>query len=335
MLNTLGRQLLAGVSLIFLLALAGVGWIYLANARVYLQEQLESHAQDTSTSLGLSLGTVLARGDPALAETVINAVFDRGYYERIVFVSVSGETLVRKELSPAESGVPAWFVALLPLRAPTAESLVSAGWRQIGRVKVTSHPRFAYRQLWQTGIETAGWLAAIYALALLAMRAFLGGILRPLEQIGRAAIAIGERDFAKVSFAPRSRELRRVVAAINSLSEKVRAALEAEARRADRLQREVFVDPLTGLWNRPGFTQQFDTRVRDERDVFSGLVALLEFDDFARFNRENGYARGDELLKRIAAAIEATAPGPGPGTWADIGPLGRSDLRHRPGECRT
>ena len=184
---TLFRQLFIGASLLFLLVLAGVEAIYLANARLYVQQQLESHSQDAATSLALWLGTVKPFEDRALIETVVNTTFDRGYYQSIRVVSVRGETLVEKHLAPAQGDVPAWFARLFPLHPPSAEAMISSGWRQLGRVLVTSHPNFAYLQLWHTGVQTLILLVVVYALALLALRFFLATILRPLSEVERAA----------------------------------------------------------------------------------------------------------------------------------------------------
>jgi diguanylate cyclase (GGDEF)-like protein len=316
--GTLGRQLFAGVSLIFLLALAGVGLIYFGNARLYLQEQLESHAQDAATSLGLSLGSAAGGDDRALVETAINAIFDRGYYERIAFQSINGATVVEKQLPRTGVEVPDWFVESFPLHTPTATSLVTAGWRQLGHVSVTSHPRFAYRQLWRTALETLGWLAAIYALGLMAMRAFLTSILRPLGRIEGAAEAIARRDYQNITPVPRSRELRQVVQAINVLASRVREAIEAETERAERFRKEAFFDALTGLWNRRGVVEQFETHVRVDRDVHAAALLLLELEDFADFNRKHGYERGDDLLKLIAGILQDLAGyhGAMAGRWA-------------------
>ncbi len=305
MLGTLRQQLLAGVSVWFLLLLIGLETIHVAAARRIMQEQLESHAQDAATSLGLSLGALLARGDLGLAETVINPVFDRGYYQRIELISIEGRVLLDKTLPAMVLGVPEWFATLLPLEAPTADSLVTAGWKQIGSVRVTSHPRFAYRQLWRTAWGTLAWLAGLYCAALAAVFAFLKGVLRPLESIERVAVAIGNRDFTAVAEAPRARELRHVAATINSLSVKVRQAIEAEGARAESLRREAYQDSLTGLLNRRGFIAQFEARMRDAGDVFRGALVLLQFHDFAAFNREAGYTQGDALLESVAAVVAA------------------------------
>ena len=50
---TLFRQLFLGSAVLFLVLLLGVEAIYLATARLYLQQQLESHSQDAATSLAM------------------------------------------------------------------------------------------------------------------------------------------------------------------------------------------------------------------------------------------------------------------------------------------
>jgi len=301
MLGSLRQQLLVGVSLAFLLLLAGIQTVHLIAARRIMQEQLESHAQDAATSLGLSLGALLTRGDLALAETVINPVFDRGYYQRIELVSIEGRVLLAKELPAIELGVPEWFATLLPLEAPTAGSLVTAGWKQIGSVRVTSHPRFAYEQLWRTTWGTLAWLGVLYGAVLSAAFAFLKGILLPLESIERVAVAIGNRDFSAVAEIPRTHELHHIAATVNSLSIKVKQAITAETDRAESLRREAYLDSVTGLLNRRGFSTEFEARMRDTGHVFRGSLVLLQFHDFADFNRNAGYDKGDTLLERVAA----------------------------------
>jgi len=311
MLGSLRQQLLAGISVAFLLLLTGIETIHVVEARRIMQERLESHAQDAATSLGLSLGALLAHGDLALAETVINPVFDRGYYQRIELISIEGRVLLAKKLPAIELGVPEWFATLLPLEAPTAGSLVMAGWKQIGSVHVTSHPRFAYRQLWRTTWGTLAWVAALYCASLVAAFAFLKSVLLPLESIERVAVAIGNRDFTAAAETPRTRELRHVAATINSLSAKVKQAIEIEGARAESLRQEAYHDSVTGLLNRRGFSTQFEVRMRDAGDVYRGALVILQFHDFAAFNRDAGYEQGDALLESVAAVVAARSEADG------------------------
>ena len=80
---TLYRQLLLSASLILLLLCVGLWLGEHKRTRDFLTNQMEVHAQDTASSLGLSLTTVANERDISVMETMINALFDRGYYQSI------------------------------------------------------------------------------------------------------------------------------------------------------------------------------------------------------------------------------------------------------------
>ncbi|MEI7455080.1 MAG: EAL domain-containing protein [Nitrosomonadales bacterium] len=305
---TLFRQLFIGTSIAFLVLLTLVESVYLVNARVYMQEQLTSHAQDVATSLGLVLPPALADKDELRAEITVNAVFDRGFYQSIVVVSAKGDKLIEKTLAPAPVGVPVWFTRVFPLNAPSAESLISKGWTQLGRVVVTSHPNFAYKQLWRTTVEATLGMLLLYVLSLFAVHAFLSRILRPLHEIERVAHAISERDFQQIKTMPAARELSRVVKAINSMSVKLFAIIEHEVRQATRYRDESRRDLLTGLDNRRGFEQHVHALLENGADMVSGAMFLLQVADFNAYNVKNGYKDGDALLKDIALGLRGVWP---------------------------
>lgn len=303
---TLIKQLFVGTSIAFLFVLGAVEGVYVLNAHKYLQEQLSSHAQDAATSLGMVLPVSLADNDMVRAEVTVNAIFDRGYYQSIRVVNTKGETLLLKTLPAAPAGVPEWFVNLLPMELPAAESFISKGWRQMGRVVVSSHPNFAYQQLWHTSLEAALVLAMLYLLSLAVLHGFLSRILRPLREIEDVAHAISERDFKLVKTVAGARELRSVVKAINSMSTKLQAIIEHEVRQANHFRDESSKDALTGLDNRRGFEQQIQSILEDAANWDSGVMYLLQITNFQRFNASNGFREGDALLKTVASALSAT-----------------------------
>ena len=60
-----------------LLVLFACSWLVkLQSTRIFIEDQLESHAQDTATSLGLSISPYLAEEDGATVETMISVVFE-------------------------------------------------------------------------------------------------------------------------------------------------------------------------------------------------------------------------------------------------------------------
>ena len=315
---TLGRQVTWVVSAIFFFALVGVQAIHLRSTHASLQRQLESLAQDAATSIGLSLGVLLSGSDVALAETVINPAFDRGHYERIEYLGANGERLVSRTLGSVQGRYPGWFAALFPLQAPSAESLVSGGWRQLGKVQVTVHPRFAYEQLWSTARDTLIYLLFIYVAALIALRMFLRDVLRPLAAVESAAQAIAARNFVTLRLRPSTRELARVVVAMNTLSRKVNEAIEAETRRAERLQDAAYRDQVTGLLNARGFAARFESSYEGEREPFAGVFAFVELAELALINRRLGAERCDALLREVCTAMhEAAATSGGfAGRWS-------------------
>ena len=302
---TLSRQLLSGITVAFVALLLGIEAIYVWAARDHLEAQLDAHANETATSLALSFGARASVIDVSIANIMINPVFDRGHFDLVEVRSPRGERIFARTLERTEIGVPGWFVALVPLEGPTGEALIASGWRQLGKVVVRVQPGYAYKQLYATAMATLAWLGLLFALALVAMRFYLAGILRPLEQIEQSAIAISERNFVSIDIEPGTRELQRVTRAINNLSAKVRDVITQESGRAERLRKDAFEDPLTGQMNRRGFEQSVGAALDQKREVHSGALALFAISGLDEINRQFGLSRGDELLKQLAHALAA------------------------------
>lgn len=302
---TLFKQLFWGTTIAFTVILGATEAICIFNAHKYLHEQLASHAQDAATSLGMVLPAAMAENDMVLAEVTVNALFDRGYYQSIRVLNTQGQTVVLKTLPPTPDEVPQWLVKVLPLEMPPAESLISKGWRQLGRVVVSSHPNFAYKQLWRTLLEVTLGLTLLYWLSLLVLYGFLTRILKPLRAIEHVANAISARDFQQISPIPSTRELHNVVNAINSMSSKLHNIIEHEVHQAMRFRDESTRDTLTGLKNRRGFEVYVESLLKVSKDLDSGAMFMLQIDDFRGFNMRHGFEQGDALLKNISVALQS------------------------------
>ncbi len=92
---------------------------------------------------------------------------------------------------------------------------------------------------------------------------------------------------------------------------RVRTHLTLKAQ-SDLLRQWVYIDGLTGVYNR----RHFDERLAAEwgRAVRSGSplsVVLLDVDLFKRFNDRHGHQAGDDCLRRVAAALQAGLRRPG------------------------
>lgn len=307
----LSHYLLLSVSALFAVMLAGVGYMSVSSTRGYLQGQLEAHAQETATFLALAIGSSADPRDVVLLGTIVNPVFDRGQFERIEIVAVGGNILVNRQLQPAEPQVPAWFQGLFPIRAPGGQALISAGWRQVGRVVVTTRPALAYAHLWQSTISTAAWLFVLYLVALLGLRGMLAFVLRALSAIELAAHDLGDRKFRIIDIHPRARELKSVVAAFNVLSQKIRSVINEEVARAEQYRHDAFMDPLTGVYNRRGLEIQVQQILGPSSGFKPGTLALLEIAGLTEFNAQFGFQKTDEILRQVAEMLVATGTAPG------------------------
>lgn len=300
---TLSRQLIFLVSVLVLLLFVGTFFISALNTRDYLENQLASHAQDAATSLGLSATSHVAEKDKAMVSAMVNAMIHRGDYLNIRVEDLKGNVWVEREGEPLGGDVPQWFIDMFALEPPEGVATMMSGWRQVGRIKVISHPGLAYRKLWDTSRETLSWFVIGALLVLLIGLVVLRLMLRPLKQVEWQAESICNREFPVVEQRPFTLEFRRVVEAMNRMSSKVSQMLVESERLASRLREQAYQDPVTGLANRRQFMDVLTNRVEDVDAFYQGGVLLLQLKDFKQYNQQYGYPAGDRLLARVGELL--------------------------------
>lgn len=305
---TLYRQLIIVIASLFMLLFGGTLLLNFFNTKTFLTTQLESHAQDTATSLGLSLSPHMAENDIATMTSMVDALFDRGYYREITLRTLDDQPLIERTLEVQLVGIPRWFIDTVPLTPPTAGAVVMAGWHQAGTVVVQSHPGYAYSVLWQMALDMFVWFTAAALLAAALGAIALRILLRPLRAVEQQAEGICERRYEMQTTLPRTRELRRMVLAMNRMTEKVKASFEEQAQSAERLRRQAYSDPVTGLGNRQYFDAQLREHTRTDTSLQRGALLLIQISNLAKINDESGFAKGDQLIQAAGNAIrKATA----------------------------
>ena len=74
--------------------------------------------------------------------------------------------------------------------------------------------------------------------------------------------------------------------------------------RASRIERLVFVDPLTGAYNRPYFDLQMRNEIaRAQRENASMALCIVDIDDFKSFNSRFGFEAGNQVLVSTVQAL--------------------------------
>lgn len=300
---TLSRQLITLMMIVFLLIFSGTFWTSVENTRSYLTDQLASQTQNSASSLGISLVPHIEKRDIATMNAMVNALFDSGYYQSLTISSISGEVLIERHNSMMIDGVPAWFIERLPLPVATVESVITTGWNQAGRLKLVAHPGFAYQKLWQTTLEILSWSMLAFIIAMLGTTLILRAILKPLSDVEQQADAICNRDFPIVKRVPNTRELQRVVKAMNRLSIKVKSMIDNLSERAELMRKEAHFDDLTCLMNRRGFLAALEHAIHDRERSGSGVLLLIRLTHFSDFNKSRGFQAGDDLLIAVSSLI--------------------------------
>ena len=299
---TLYRQLVSFILLLLVLLLSCVWYDKLKNTKQFFESQLESNAQDTATSLGLSLTPHIAQNDIATVETMINAVFDRGYFQSIILRGIDGETIYEKKQDVMIDGVPPWFVNNIKLEIPQVTSLVMSGWNQSGSLIISGHPGFAYKSLWNTIIHITVFFIFVTILALITGSIILKILLRPLHSIEKQALSLCNREFFIQERIPYTRELKRVVEAMNTMTSKIQTIFIEQAETAERIQKSAYTDELTGLGNRRYMAAQIQAKLDSSEPVIGGFI-LVHIHELQSINFEKGYTQGDHLVSEIAEIL--------------------------------
>lgn len=302
-----------------MLLFVGTLGIVINNTRIYLDDQMYSHAEDTATSLGLSLKPALESGDIPLVETMVNAIFDPGYYREITIRRPDGSAMVERELPVRIAGVPQWFVRLVPLDTPTAERELSAGWQIAGTITVVSHPGYAYRELWSVAVDTFWWFLGGFLLVSLLLGVSLRIVLRPLRAVEAQALAICDRRFPVQEEVPRTRELNRVVTAMNRMTRKVEQMLADQTELTENMRRQANEDPVTGLANRRSFDARLNDLMESRETFMTGALFLCQLREFKGYNDRHGFEAGDALLREWAGALRQVFAGRGDSILARLG----------------
>ena len=154
------KQLWIAIIVVMTIAFGGSMVVSVLSARHYLEQQLQVKNIDNATALALSLSQLPK--DPVTVELQVATQFDAGHYRFIRIVSPTGQTLVERIFTGQLQGAPAWFAALIPIRAAPGQALIQDGWKQYGTLTLASHERYVYKSLWD---GTLGWCCGLCSAA--------------------------------------------------------------------------------------------------------------------------------------------------------------------------
>lgn len=301
----LSRQLILGLFAVLSAAFVGTLLINVSNTKDSIEQQLTSHAQDTATSFGLSISPYVGNTkNLPLVETMMNAIFDSGYYQSIVLKDNENNTLLEKYNTAAVNGVPEWFIHWLPLTPPEVSSEINNGWMIAAVITVQSHPGTGYQQLWHNTVDSFNLITAIFTLALILLLVLVRFVTLPISAIVKQLEVMGEQKFEQLQISPKTTELRVFVGAFNNMSTRLNDLFARLSNQADRYRQFAYTDNLTKVGNRRAFDLAFDALLSDSEHQPHGFLLLIRLSSLAKVNSKIGFLEGDAYITIVCNTIQ-------------------------------
>ena len=272
--------------------------------RHYLQTQMGSHAQDTATSLGLSISPYLDDESLMIAQTMATAIFDSGYYKQIKFTDMQSNVVFELTNPKRVESVPGWFINAVELNAPTMSSELNNGWVMAGVLEVTSHAGQSYLTLWEHTKRSFYGSFLLLAGSLAVAFLILGTVFRPLKTVEHQAQLVTRKRFTLNDQIPVARELRTVTKAINNMVINLQSTFDSLTKQTQTLTEEVYIDPLTGLGNRRSFENHFSSVVDTITEDAPITAMMITLPSLTNINQTVSYQDGDEHVYDVSTTLQ-------------------------------
>lgn len=302
---TLFRQINSLLFGLFLLVMVSIVYFQFSQTKDFMQQQMQSDLNNTSTSLSLMLKPHLETGDMAQVETLVNVIFEGGYYRKVTLTWLANNKQQTWENPLIIDTVPKWFSSLELFEKQTKQSLITSGWMQLATLEVEAHPGLGYQKLWGTMNDTLMVLSFLFLVSIFVLRWRLNSILKPLHDIATHAKGIAKRKFSGDMALPSTSELKDVVISINSMSEQLKSVFQNLDNEVDNLRKDSQIDKVSMLPNRQYLTGQLTGWLSEP--AHGGLI-LAKFDWLDEIHSKYGYQVRDETIKLLADEMQQQLP---------------------------
>ncbi len=146
-----------------------------------------------------------------------------------------------------------------------------------------------------------GILALGTFLAVGLSEAFTGNLVKPLEALVQAALRLSRGEYPEPFHAERKDE----IGLLQETFDKMTYSLQEHEAK---LRAMIDVDPLTELVNHRRFKELLTVAMEKEERL---SMVVFDLDHFSDYNRNKGFAEGDEILKACARLLNDMTPADG------------------------
>lgn len=302
---TLFKQINSLLLGLFILVVASLAYFQFTQTKSFMASQIASDLNNTTNALTLMLKPHLETGDIASAETVINVIFEGGFYKKVSLTWLETNKTQVWDNPIKVGGVPQWFLDLNLFEAQSTESVITNGWIQLATLNLEANPAIGYSQLWKVMTETLIALTALFFVSLLILHLRLKKILDPLHRVADQAKLIAKREFQPNLAIPKTTELKEVVLAINSMSEQLQTVFSQLDKEVVSLKKDKFTEAVSQLPNRLYLNGQLESWIKDPG--YGGLL-IARLDWLETMYDQHGYQGRDNAIKILAKEMQRTLP---------------------------
>ncbi|XPF93111.1 EAL domain-containing protein [Colwellia sp. RE-S-Sl-9] len=302
---TLFRQINSLLFGLFLLVMTSLVYFQFNQTKDFMSQQMASDLNNTMTSLGLMLQPHIETGDMVSAETLVNVIFEGGFYRKVTLTwLVDGKEQVWENPIVIE-GVPQWFVDLNLFKVQKKESVITSGWMQLAKLEIEAHPAHGYQELWRIMNDTIMVLSFLFIVSIFALRLRLNRILKPLNGVAVQAREIAQRKFGQDIKLPKTAELQELVIAINSMSSQLQQVFSTLDQEVSELKEDKLIDQVSQLPNRQYLSAQLNNWLNEPG--YGGLI-LAKFDWLEEVYSKYGYQGRDEIIRVLSNRMKTELP---------------------------
>jgi diguanylate cyclase (GGDEF)-like protein len=300
---------------LFLLVMSSLVSFQFTETKAFMASQIESDLNNTTNALTLMLQPHLEIGDVAAAETVINVIFEGGFYRKVSLTWLE-DGKVQEWNNPIKvEGVPDWFISLDLFEPQSTESTITNGWSQLATLTLEANPAIGYSQLWKVMVDTLVTIAILLIICMVVLRFRLKRILGPLHRVADQAKLIAKREFQPDLMIPQTEELKEVVLAINSMSAQLQTVFSQLDKEVVSLKNDKLTDSVSQLPNRLYLNGQLQSWIKEPG--YGGLL-IVRLDWLDQIDEQFGYQVRDNTIQILAKEMQQVLPAVSPSVIARI-----------------
>lgn len=299
---TLFKQVAIVLSFIFIVLFVLITGLSFRIIKDSASKSLYENVQNSVTSASLSITN--AGVDEGSIKTVINASFDNGNYEKIVFKNTNDEVVyeIKKDLVISDE-VPLWFIDFIDIGEISALASISEGWNILGVLEIYGDRAIFYHQTYSMFIKLVQSLLISFAVLIVLLFILFKYILKPLKTIQRQAKAVMNNEFIISKKLPFTSEFKSLTIAINSMVDKFESMFKNTNEVLKTNKELLYVDEITKLNNRKYFVLKANEYLDRDNTNNKGFFIVLSL-RIDLINKTYGYAKTNDILFKLASFIK-------------------------------